>query len=70
MKLKTALKIGLECGLTNVEEALYNIRIHSMNIFKYEEETKELMELADDLKQYEFNHDTLIEEALKQIDQK
>ena len=41
MKLKHALEIGKDCELTDVSEAIYNIRLHAMSIFDYEKEREE-----------------------------
>ena len=52
MKLKTALEIGIDCGLKTIGECLYNIQIHSPSLFAYSEINKELNELIlerDDL---------------------
>lgn len=46
MKLKTALEIGVDCGLETVGESLYNIQIHSPSLFTYDEINKELNELV------------------------
>ena len=46
MKLKTALEIGIDCGLETIGESLYNIQIHSSSLFTYAEINKELNELG------------------------
>ena len=46
MKLKTALEIGIDCGLETIGESLYNIQIHSPSLFTYAEINKELNELV------------------------
>lgn len=65
MKLKDALEIGLECGLTNVGEAIFNIQLHAANIFVYGEEQKEFNELISECKIRNINKDMLIEDVLK-----
>ena len=47
MKFKEALKIGVDCGLATVDEAIKNIEIHSMNFFNYEKINAELKELYE-----------------------
>lgn len=49
MKLKTALEIGVNCGLETVGESLYNIQIHSPSLFTYVEINKELNELISEI---------------------
>lgn len=49
MKLETCLEIGKECGLTTWEECYDNIDMHAMNIFKYNEINKEILELQQDM---------------------
>tara|TARA_Y100000310_G_scaffold278398_1_gene296827 strand:+ start:308 stop:526 length:219 start_codon:yes stop_codon:yes gene_type:complete len=51
MKFKEALEMGMDCGLSTVQEAVRNIEIHSVNFFIYEKiraELKELYETWDD----------------------
>ena len=51
MKFKEALEMGVDCGLSTVQEAVRNIEIHSVNFFIYEKiraELKELYETWDD----------------------
>ncbi|MCM1269384.1 MAG: hypothetical protein NC247_01995 [Ruminococcus flavefaciens] len=36
-ELKSALEIGIECGLATIGEAIFNIELHAMNIFSYDE---------------------------------
>ena len=45
MKLKDALEIGHDCGLSTVREAIDNIEIHGLSLFPYDEMAKELGEL-------------------------
>ena len=42
MKLGEALRIGKECGLETVQEALSNISGHAMNMFPYDDINSEL----------------------------
>ena len=51
MKLKECLEFGIECGMKTLGDAYLNIDIHAMNIFKYDELTKEMNELTE-----EYNH--------------
>jgi len=64
MKLQTALEIGKNCELSTVGEAIYNIRIHAMNIFTYGEEQKEYDELCKEYKNSGFVLDDLIDNCL------
>jgi len=50
MKLKEAMELGKVLGLETPEEAVNNILIHSLNLFKYEDIPKELHELIADAK--------------------
>lgn len=59
MKLIDAIDIAKACGLTTIGEAVFNIKIHAMNIFTYGEETKEISELEKEASLYDA--DTLIE---------
>lgn len=45
MNLKTAMIIGRDCGLTTVNEAIFNIVIHAIMIFEYDKIDEELDEL-------------------------
>lgn len=40
MDLKTALELGRECGLTDVGEAVYNIRLRVGQLFEVEDYKK------------------------------
>jgi hypothetical protein len=72
MKLVDALKIGDNCGLTDVGEAIYNIRIHAGNLFTYGEEAIEYGELIHEFKLAEITHemslDTSIKDALVELE--
>lgn len=48
MKLKKAIKIGKDCELDFVGDAILNIRNHAMSIFSYDEIQEELEELYKD----------------------
>ena len=48
MKLKTALEIGMDCGLETVGESIYNIRFHAINLFTYGQIHTELAELKEE----------------------
>lgn len=52
MKLKEACDIGYACGLSTVDEAVRNIKIHCSNIFSYADATLELYELHEEAKPY------------------
>jgi len=60
MKLKTAIEIAKDCGLKTVDEAMDNINYHAMNVFAYENITKELKEMYDDFKNSGMSGDELI----------
>lgn len=49
MLLGTCLEIGKECGLSTIEECYDNVYRHSINIFKYEDINKEILELQKDI---------------------
>ena len=48
MKFKEALEMGMDCGLSTVQEAVRNIEIHSVNFFIYEKIRAELKELYEE----------------------
>lgn len=48
MVLIKALEIGMDCGLYTVNEALLNIDLHAMSIFKYEDINEEVLEMYDE----------------------
>lgn len=45
MKLKTALEIGIECGLETARECIRNIDFHAFSLFEHSEVNQELNEL-------------------------
>lgn len=47
MKFKEALEMGVDCGLSTVQEAIRNIEIHSRNFFINEKIRPELKELYE-----------------------
>lgn len=53
MKLKTAIAIGRDCGLTTVAECVLNVEIHKLNIFSYTEMDNELKELRTEADSYD-----------------
>ena len=72
MKVKMALDIGRDCGLTTVGEAIFNIEIHSMSLFDYGSTASELNELHNDwssLKdKHNYTEESNIEEVLNNLD--
>ena len=48
MKLKTAIRIGRDCGLSTVGEAICNVQLHSSSMFDYDKVNAELSELNED----------------------
>ena len=51
MKLQAAVEIGQHCGLTTIAEAVNNILLHSMMLFKYENSQSECDELIKEAKE-------------------
>lgn len=49
MLLKTCLEIGKDCGFDSIESCYDNIYHHAMNIFRYEDINKEILELQKDI---------------------
>ena len=72
MKLIIALKIANDCALTDVGEAIYNIRIHAGNLFTYGEEQNEFDELMHEFKVAGVTHgvsfNTSIKDALEKLE--
>lgn len=60
MKLRDACKIGYDCGLRTIEEAIFNIELHAVSLFSYSEIFQELKELRDEAKAYDPNADITI----------
>ncbi|MDU4051162.1 MAG: hypothetical protein E7H33_09620 [Clostridium perfringens] len=61
MKLKRAIKIGKDCGLETIGEAIYNVDLHATNIFDHDKIEEELKELYNDFKNSGLNEDDLLE---------
>lgn len=61
MKLKRAIKIGKDCGLETIGEAICNIELHATNIFDFDKAQEEIKELYNDLKNSGSNEDDLLE---------
>lgn len=47
MKLQTAIEIAKNCGLETAGEAIFNIKLHAVNLFSYSDIQKELAELEN-----------------------
>lgn len=60
MKLITALNIGRDCGLETVSEAILNIDMHAICIFRYEEIPEEMNELETEYINSGYSKDTKI----------
>lgn len=67
MKLKSALEIGKECGLTTVSEAIVNINMHAMSMFAYDEMSSEYNELVKDFRESGFALEDGINDCLKRL---
>jgi hypothetical protein len=65
MKLKEALEIGDECGLSHIGEALLNIEIHAGSLFSYDKIAIEIEELFNDFKDSGLGEDDKIKHALR-----
>lgn len=50
MKLKDAIEMGLACGLQTKAEAINNVMLHSMSLFRYDDIAKEEAELIAEAK--------------------
>lgn len=61
MKLKRAIKIGKDCGLETIGEAIYNIELHATNIFDFDKAQEEIKELYNDFRNSGLNEDDLLE---------
>ena len=70
MKLINALEIGFDCGLTTVGEAIFNIHIHCINLFNYDEIEEEIKELEKDVEIYWVHKDDLISDWIKKLNNK
>jgi hypothetical protein len=71
MRLKNCLEIGLDCSMETIGESVFNIDMHSIQLFEYSKINQELTELfkeADDLySKTNFTKDSSIEEVLDWI---
>ena len=63
MKLKDAIEIAKDCGLETVGEAIYNIKLHSNNLFLHGEEQKEYDELLFDYWKSDYELETEIKDV-------
>lgn len=61
MKLKRAIKIGKDCGLETIGEAICNIELHATNIFDFDKAQEEIKELYNDFRNSGLNEDDLLE---------
>lgn len=59
MKVKEACEIADTCGLETIGEAVFNIELHALNLFIYDELDKELNELYEDAKNYHMDDSVL-----------
>lgn len=46
MKLLAAMELGIACGLTTIDECVYNVELHAMQLFCYTNVEDELKELT------------------------
>lgn len=60
MKLKRAIKIGKDCGLETIGEAICNIELHATNIFDFDKAQEEIKELYNDFENSGLNEDDLL----------
>ncbi|HGD0580533.1 TPA: hypothetical protein ACH354_002195 [Clostridium perfringens] len=61
MKLKRAIKIGKDCGLETIGEAICNIELHASSMFDFDDIQEEIEELHNDFKNSGLNEDDLLE---------
>lgn len=47
MKIQTAIEIAKDCGLETAGEAIFNIKLHAVNLFSYPDIQKEIEELEN-----------------------
>lgn len=52
MKLETAMRMAVVCGMYTVQEAVRNIQYHCTMLFSYQEVGKELKELFDEYEEW------------------
>ena len=53
MKLAQAIPLAEACGLTTVGQAVMNVEMHALNIFKYSEMEGEIKELKIEASAYD-----------------
>jgi len=72
MRLKKAIRIAKDCGLTTFSEVKRNIEIHAMNLFEWSKVEEELAELQLDLeklaKDFGVELDELLTWKIKEIE--
>ena len=59
MKVREACEIADECGLETIGEAIFNIQLHAISLFSYDELNEELNELYEDAKNYHMDASVL-----------
>jgi len=68
MKLAEALRLGYDCGMKTVDDCLFNVHLHAMNLFPYAEMNAEESELVDEfnnaVETYGISPTTSTEEAM------
>ena len=67
MNLIDAVEIAKGCGLETIGEAIYNIRLHSGNIFNYGEEVSEYKELCANFKEYSEKYGYTLDTEIDEI---
>lgn len=67
MTLKAALDIGIGCGLETVDECIYNIELHAVNLFEYSKINDELAELRMELQRFDCGDNDDAQELLNKI---
>ena len=67
MTLELSLKLGKDCGLETVGEALTSISLHANMLFEYEEMWEELSELGDEFEKSGFSEDDKIEYCIERM---
>ena len=51
MKLAEALRLGYDCGMKTVDDCIYNVHLHAMNLFAYDKMAAEEAELNKEYRQ-------------------
>lgn len=67
MKLVSALQLGYGCGMKTVDDCLYNVHLHAMNLFPYDEMAAEESELATEFTASGIDKDMPVKEALLKL---